>query len=378
MSRLVVVTNIPTPYRLPLFEELASRLAAEGDELKVIFAAAGYERRQWEVELQGHPVRFEILNNRDWSLAGREFALFSYRGLTRALRRARPDAVVVGGFNMATVGLSLLRRWPYVIWSGAIENRHRRVGVPRRWLRRWLVARATGFLAYGSRARDYLLGLGAAPTDIEIAMNTVDIEHFAREVDGHRASKDAATTPHRLLHIGNLTEGKRLDRMLVAMARLRDREPNVVLTLVGDGPCRSALEQQARELGMADRVRFEGFRQQSELPAFLANTDLFVFPSEYDVWGLVLVEAMAAGLPCLSSKEAGATADLVRDGETGYAVDFSDAEAVARRIDSLLDAPAECRALGRRARRFVRSEVTLAAAADAFVRSFRQAVGRSD
>ena len=83
-----------------------------------------------------------------------------------------------------------------------------------------------------------------------------------------------------------------------------------------------------------------------DIPEYLAKADCFVCPSEYDVWGLVVVEAMAASVPCVSSIHAGVTDDLICDSRTGFAMEFSNAKSVADRIDWLLNHREEAHAIG--------------------------------
>ena len=86
--------------------------------------------------------------------------------------------------------------------------------------------------------------------------------------------------------------------------------------IVGEGPLRSELETLAEPA--VDRIHFAGFRNQSELPAYYAASDVLVLPSEAETWGLVTNEAMACGLACIVSDAAGCGPDLIVEGKTGY------------------------------------------------------------
>jgi len=365
-SRALVITNIPTPYRLPLFDELHRQLAQRGISLKVVFAARGYAKRKWQIDLSGCVFDHEFLPSRSVVVRGAESASFDYPGLWRLLRRERPGAVVIIGYSLGTVKLwlrSFFRDTPYVIWSGAIENRHEPVSRLRAWQRRLLVRRARAFVAYGSRAADYLAGLGAPRERIYTAINTVDTGFFARESAQCRRGPSGP----EFLYVGHLTAGKRLDLILQAFARVLGKCPDARLTLVGDGPERGALESDCARLGIAARVSFEGFRQRPEIPGYLARARAFLFPSQYDVWGLVLVEAMAAGVPCIASVHSGATADLVQEGVTGFALDFEDQDQVVERMLYLLQHPAEAARMGAAAADFISERVSLRVSAAGMV-----------
>ena len=373
-ARLAVVTNIPTPYRIPLFNELHRQAVAAAAELTVVFAARGYARRQWQIDLGRLGFPFEVLGNAPAIGSDGESAIFSFRRLGRALSRIRPDVVLVAGFSAATVRL-WARSWRgqrYVIWSGAITSPYRPVSRLRRLARRLLVRRARGGVAYGTRAKAYLVGLGASPESVRVALNTVDTTFFATASDRAR-ELDPGGGGGRLICVGDLVRRKRADLVLLALAELKRRGREATLTVVGDGPERGRLEELTSGLGLIPQVRFAGFRQKAEIPGFLARSDVFLFPTAFDVWGLVLVEAMAAGLPCLSSPNAGATADLIEDGVTGLRVDFTDRASTADAIEALLDDPQKGRRIGRRARRFVVERLTLERSAAAMLEALAAA-----
>lgn len=375
---VLLVTNIPTPYRIPLFNELARQLECAGYALKVAFSATGYARRKWEIDLGECRFEYAILHGRKLRLGSAENVVFGFPGLGRLIDCERPVVVVTSGFSPATTELwfrNLVRRTPYVIWSGAIDSPGRPISRLRRWQRTLLVRRAAGFVAYGSRARDYLVSLGAEEKRIHIGINAVDIGFFSRQVDKWRARVEKEDR-HELLTIGAIAQGKRLDLLLKAAAVLSRSRSDFGIRFVGEGPERDRLETLTAELGLGKHVRFEGYCQKGEIPRFLAAATCFLFPSNYDIWGLVLVEAMAAGVPCIASIHAGATHDLIREGQTGFAMDFADSASVAERIAWILDNPAEAAGIGRAGRSFVEENVTLEVSARGFVDAIRAAVSK--
>jgi glycosyltransferase involved in cell wall biosynthesis len=355
LRTLAVVTNIPTPYRVPLFNTLAEALPEAGWRLHVIFGSLGNQRRRWSIEKGDYRFEHEFLEGRNLRL-GRERIVNTYRGLAAALERIRPDGIVVTGYSAGTVAATRYARRaevPLAIWSGTVAGPRDRAWW-RLLLRRWLVRRSDGFLVYGSAARDYVLSLGATPDKVHIAWNTVDTDRFLALP---AARGPLPKEPLRLLTVGYLEPGKRIDLALRAVAEAARRGIDVEIEVIGDGSALAELERLARDLGI--KARFPGYVEYAALPARYATAHAFVFPTEYDIWGLVLVEAMAAGRPCVASVRAGATRDLVADGVTGYAVDFERTGDVADRIAALRE-PGTVERLGEAARERVRSGFTLA------------------
>ncbi len=367
---VIIVTNIPNPYRVALFNVLHDRLAAGGRRLVVLFGAETYSRRRFVLDPSEIRFTYRILRSRTVHAGDNEKTLFTYGGLMDHVRRLRPVAVITSGFSMATLRLRLSARRtgiPYIIWTGSIAHPGRNDSFLRIRLRRFLVAGAAAFVAYGSRARDYLVSLGADRNRVAIGINTVDTAFFARETE--RLRQQAAPGPPRLTVVGYLVPRKRTGRVLEAAARVAKTGRPFVIDIVGDGEDRQALQALALALGLEEHVVFHGFKQRNELPLFLARSSGFLFQTDFDVWGLVLNEAMAAGLPCLASPNAAATGDLVQEGRTGFVVDFNDATAAAERIGWLLDHPDEGRRIGRDAARFIGEAATLGRSADGFLKA---------
>jgi glycosyltransferase involved in cell wall biosynthesis len=376
-GRLVLlVTNIPTPYRIPLFNEIARQLENMGYRFHVVFGAAGYARRRWTINMAECGFSYTVLAKGNAPTAGKERGLFLYPGLTRLMRTVRPRLVVTGGFGAATIKVWLrcrLSDTKYVIWSGAVMFEGMRESRWRRALRRCLVRGASACVAYGTDARAYLIGCGADPERVAIGVNTVDVGFFAHRAAGVRAEGPKTLAEGRVVYVGELSPRKGVDQVLRVAAELRRTHPEVKFDIVGSGTEEGRLKAMAAELGIAGQVVFHGFKQKAEIAELLGRASCFLFCTNFDIWGLVLVEAMAAGLVCLASVRAGATADLIRDGVTGFAVDFQDTKAVAGRLTWILDHPVECEVIGREAQRFIQEEVSIEKSASGFVQAVLRA-----
>lgn len=369
---VALLTNTPTPYRIPLFNSIADQLAQRQFHLQVLFAMPTYHRRQWQNVLAEARFEYQILDlpRVPW---GEEYVLAIPRRLSQALRALRATCLVLGGFSLlALSGASFAQRHriPYIIWSGETiaEAQRRRGKSVRRFLRHQLTRRASACIAYGTRAQEYLQTLGVTHDRIRVAVNCVDTDFFRDQVSARRSLLTAPShaVGARLLFIGHLQRRKGLDSVLHAL-KLCEHLP-VNLDVVGDGPARAHYEHMAAELGLHN-VIFHGFRQKAELPDFYAAADLFVFPSLQEIFGLVLVEAAAAGLPIIASKFAGGTVDVVQEGRNGFVVDPTDILALAQRIKELCLNPAMRAAMGRQSLQIVAESVNIQRSAEGFVQA---------
>ncbi|MEL6518681.1 MAG: glycosyltransferase [Pseudomonadota bacterium] len=169
-----------------------------------------------------------------------------------------------------------------------------------------------------------------------------------------------------LVFVGRLAPVKGLRVLLEAMGALSD--PSIRLTIVGDGSERATLEAMAAPLG--DRVRFTGYLSQEEVAQILATANAFVLPSFAEGVPVVLMEAMAAGLPVMATRITGVP-ELVEDGVSGHLVTPGDPTALAQAITALAARPDGGQAMGQAGRAKVRAEFDIAGEAARLAALFR-------
>lgn len=148
----------------------------------------------------------------------------------------------------------------------------------------------------------------------------------------------------QLLFVGRLAAVKGVPVLFQAMQDIAKDHPDMRLTLIGDGPERKALEDQARAMGLSAMVDFAGYRAQAEVAAALRETDILVLPSFAEGLPVVLMEALAARVPVLTTRIAG-VGELVEDGVSGRLVAPGDPVALADALRALLEATPEDRAV---------------------------------
>jgi glycosyltransferase involved in cell wall biosynthesis len=168
-----------------------------------------------------------------------------------------------------------------------------------------------------------------------VVPNGVDIERFSRPADGPtsaglRAKYGLSPDDDVAVSVSRLVEKNGLKKLLEAMPKIDIGRP-VRLLLIGEGPMKEELSAMAHRLGIQTRVHFLGDIPNREVHNYLALADVFVRPSLSEGLGNAFLEAMAAGVPIVGSL-AGGIADFLKDGETGFAVQPSDAEDIAGKM----------------------------------------------
>ncbi|MCK0151694.1 glycosyltransferase [Marivita sp. S6314] len=154
-------------------------------------------------------------------------------------------------------------------------------------------------------------------------------------VDPSRYATPPAHTGKTALFVGRLAGVKGVPILIDAIARLATTHPDLTLRLVGDGPDRAALEAEVRDRGLTDRVTFLGYKSQAEVAGELAQADVFVLPSFAEGVPVVLMEAMAAQVPVITTRTAGVP-ELVEDHVSGRVVPPGDVEAFTAALDDVL------------------------------------------
>ena len=316
---------------------------------------------RWDVDLDTGYRRVLLRNQAPRPGVGPFFGVASL-DVFKELTRARYDAVVIQGWNYALYPLALLaaRRAGLPVLmraesallpadlgaaapaAGPGPVQRLRQLAKEAVLRRYLGACA-GALAVSSGNRRLLLHYGLPPERIFLSPYAVDGKRFALPAASRKAARQALRTQlglggapevPLLLYCGKLIPVKAPQLLLAAFFALRDAGTPAVLALVGDGPLRGELAAWTRSHAVPD-VHFLGFKNQSELPALYAAADALVLPSERETFGVVVIEALSAGLPVIAADGVGCAEDLVLADQTGLTFPRGDLPALTRCLHAL-------------------------------------------
>ncbi len=357
--RLTVVATHPVQYATPWFRFITDHCPEI--DLTVVYASrpsaaqqgTGFDRAfEWDLPLlEGY--RSTIVRE---SRPGDAFASGSFHGLdvpevVAAMLDTRPDVVLIPGWHSITQVRAIRaarQRGIPVLYRG---DSHLGLA-PKGWRRAaWsLRTRARlrmyrGYLAVGSRSREYLRAHGAPPTAIYASPHAVDNGWFAASAAPHltaegraqaRAEYGACADDFVVLFAGKLARSKRPMDALRAVQRLGS---GALLVVAGAGELEGDLRAEADRLGV--RAAWPGFINQSGIARAYAAADCLVLPSESESWGLVVNEGMATGLPAIVSDRSGCAPDLVSAGVTGETFHTGD-------VDDLVAALERVRARGGR------------------------------
>jgi glycosyltransferase involved in cell wall biosynthesis len=342
--RATFLTPTPSPYMMDLFAAMTrdGRIAP-----RVLYLENHTPTHAWDESRL--PEYSEVLPGGWVSFLGAR--VHANPGAVTHIRRTRPDVVVVDGYsgltNQAVMYWLTATRTPWVFYGEVpgFESRGR-FGTALRRLAQVPVARwANGIAAVGSRAAAAYRAIAARNRPV------ANIPYFCDTAAFECASRPASSGPERplrFLYCGQLVHRKGVDLLVRAFTRLAQGHGHVRLRLVGDGALLPDLRAQLPE-SVRERVEFTGFLQVNQLPAVFADADVFLLPSRHDGWGVVVNQALAAGLAVVCSDAVGA-ADLVTPGENGLIVPAGDENALFGALEEMASDPHRVRRFAERSR----------------------------
>jgi glycosyltransferase involved in cell wall biosynthesis len=333
MTRVTLLTEIPAPFRIPLFNALAERV-----DLRVAFLRATQPSRRYR--RHDDELRFERRVLPGLRLGGGSRWVLLNAGVGGATRGA--DAVVAGGWSQPAYWQALTwsraRDVPFLVWVESTLRDAR----PGRGdaLKRHFARNADGFLVPGTASAEYVRSL-VPDADVTVAPNAVDAELFASRVaDREQLRTERGLERPTVLYVGRLAPEKGVDVLLDAA---RGLDADVVVA--GSGP-----EEARLRAGASGNVRFAGQVDRDDLPAWYAAADVLCLPSRSEPWGMTLNEGAAAGLPLVATEAAGGAWDLVEDGRNGFRVPAGDPDALRGALERLVADEPFRRAAGARSR----------------------------
>jgi glycosyltransferase involved in cell wall biosynthesis len=343
--RVLAVATHPVQYQVPIFRRMALRqdldLQVAYCTLRGVEAAHDPEfgvTVKWDVPLLDGYCWVHVPNR---GSGAEGFWGLRNSGLLKLIRRGNFDAVLCyASYTCATFWIAYLAarlsKTAFLFGTDTITLAPRDSRAWKRFFKGvfWpiLFRRADQVIVPSSGTRQLMRAIGIPDQRITLTPYVVDNDWWlARSAlsdrDAVRASWGATPGDTVVLYCAKLQYWKRPIDLLHAFVKVSS--PRGMLVFVGEGPLRANLEAEVIRLA-AERVKFLGFANQSELPAIYSGADLFVLPSEYEPFAVVVNEAMLCGLPVAASNRVGAAGDLIEHNRTGFVFPCGDVDALVR------------------------------------------------
>lgn len=365
MIKIVCYQNECAPYRMPIFEGIAK---LPNVNLKVYFGRYKSSNRKWEV---GHEASFDHEILKEAIFLPR---LFSFNSdddpnplnLSLLFRLLRDEYdVFIGGVphyfgTMITFLVSKIRRKPFILFLSEFDSRgaeiSSQVGRFRKYtfwkafsfpfiltrfiFSQFVLRHSSCYVVLGTATKEYLLRRGISASKIFTSWNVIDngaIEQECEESVKKGGAKELKTrlglkNKKIILSVAYLSERKGLQFLIQACAKLKKELNDFALVIVGGGPYKKEL----KKLSVQNDIEtiFAGY--VSNLVDYYLAADVFVLPTLQDVWGLVINEAMVCSCPIITTYDAAASRDLVKNGVNGYVIESRNVEQLYQTVKQIL------------------------------------------
>jgi glycosyltransferase involved in cell wall biosynthesis len=351
---LVVLTNIPTPYRTAFFDALAEESARAGKRFHVLYCAKTEPGRHWPYDASKMRHAHTVLRGFHPSLTGIHAHLNP--GVLAELNLLKPDTLILAGsWNTPTMLVASLNIYSppprRFFWSEGHADAALHKGGLIAWLRRRMYRTFDGFAVPNAKSAEWALAQAGGPRPIVTLPNAIDAKFFARPSRNARAESRRALglegEGRVLVQVSALTQRKGVVELAEKFLALSGAERRgSKLLFVGEGDRRAALESLAAKSGAALRVL--GQLPPEEVRRVLWAADAFVLNTRLDPNPLSAIEAAAAGLPIVMSAAAGNIHEVVEAPNAGFVIrNPADPSEALRSVLSASDA--ELTAMGERA-----------------------------
>ena len=306
--RLAIITNIPAPYRVPVYNLIG---AGKDVELHVFYAIEREPDRQWDLPPLKHKHTF--LTGRMY-VRGQRYIHDNIEVYDK-LGKFRPDVVVTTGYNpthLYAFAWAWLHRCPHVVMTDGTEDSEAGLSELHRIVRRFVFRRSGAFVVASNGGRRLL-------ESYDIASRSIHASPLCANSEADWRPEGREPPDIDFLFSGRLVKVKNPQFVLeVARGAAAALGRRVRVAFLGSGPLEANLrDEAARSTETVDTV-FAGHVSQGDLPGWFYRARIFLFPTSWDPWGVVANEAFMAGVPAIISRHAGAAGELVRDGVNGY------------------------------------------------------------
>ena len=319
-----------------------------------------YDRTPYRIlQLNEYTKNFEVkayynavlLKNRDWKLPNSKFVEKKIKGIIKFRNRylvnfgikklvKSNDIIIMGGYDSPSslyicLMCNLMKKSYCVSMDGVSPHKAENKNTIKHLIKKIIIKNAKTIFANGLSAKEYLMN------EFNVDENRIYNQYLAIDNEGVQAAKQIKLNEHlyrvfkesnkyKLIYSGRLMERKNVPIILDAINKLENKNEYTLIVL-GDGPEKEKILRKSKIYGIDTKIT--GFiEDQSQLFASYYHGDILILPSKDDPWGLVVNEAMVAGLPILVSKNVGSARDLIHEGINGYTFDYNDVDELVRYI----------------------------------------------
>ena len=323
--KIALVTNIPTPYRLPVYEKINEKY---GNNFLVFFASKSELNHSWKLsrmEFNHHFLKENFKAKKDgFNYIHNNIDIF------QALKKFEPDIVITTGFNPTHLYASLyakLKGIKHICMTDGWLESEKYLSFIHRLVRKIVFRSSHAFIGASENSINLYRSYGIAEHKLFKSHLCVDNKLFNNNISFNDRTYD-------LLFSGQFTERKSPFLFVEIAVKIAKEISGLKVLILGDGPLKQDFLFKLKKSGID--YHYAGFVSQEDLPKYYSNVKLLLFPTRLDAWGIVVNEAMASGTPVITSPFAGVVNDLLINNINGYILDL-DSTAWSKKVIDILN-----------------------------------------
>jgi glycosyltransferase involved in cell wall biosynthesis len=330
-KKLLYLNYTPSPYRVDFFNEFSKFC-----DLTVLYYFDQFEDRTWSIKDKEHHYKWHILFPKN------KYSISGFRNLVKFLTSRNFDIIIVGGYALpaeifSIFVLKLLGKKFVLNTDGGFIN----TSCYKNFAKKILIRSASWWLSSGKNATQTLAYYGAKQDRIfEYHFSSVFANEIAQEKLSEAQKKllrDSLNIPEYkvvIISIGQYISRKGFEYLMDAIQIINNH--NIIVYAIGEGPLRNHYSEKIKRLNLNDSIFLNGQMSKDKILGYCKSADMFILPSLEDIWGLVINEAIACGLPVITTERVGAAYNLVKSGENGFIIPPKNSGILAEKINEIL------------------------------------------
>jgi glycosyltransferase involved in cell wall biosynthesis len=304
---ILIITNIPSPYRVLQFNKLAEAL---DKRLCVIYYQKKVNSHHWNTPILAHKSIFlkrTLLSRINF-----------HPDLLKYLKTENPQIIIASGFSPTIIFSFIyakLKKKKFILFTDAWIHSVNNLNICRRLIRKIIIPSADASICVGKKGKEFLEKYGAKKNTVFISPLSIDNDYYKKYYVPVNCKR------FDLIFSGQFIPRKMPFFLLEVLKELKNSITNISIIILGSGPLEQEILLKLKEFDIL--YSYPGFIKQEELPKYYANAKILLFPTRDDPWGIVTNEACAVGTPVITCLNAGAANDLVIHDFNGFVLPLS-------------------------------------------------------
>lgn len=362
--KIAILDDMLPPYRIPLYNYLNN--SEPSINIEVILSSLKQGDRSWDIKDEEINFPIKMIKGYYMSIRTKHSRMGVYHmhfnpGIIRLLMKKKYDAVIISGYSSLThqIAIILCRvlKIPVILWYRSFSESQSTIRKIVNLYLYKLIKTASSYIVPGAKSESYLINMGVLKGSIYRIANPVDNNYYLSQFIKLSNKENVDNSKSiKILFVGRLMESKGVWELLYALEKLNSvyEDGKIELRIVGDGILSNQLKSWVANQNIQN-IYFIGHLEKEDLCKEYYNADIFVLPSHYEPWGLVVNEAMIFHLPIIATNTIGAADEIIFNNKNGFLIEPKNTDMLFSAIRDLVDNKSIRKAMGNESAKMIKN-----------------------